>query len=93
MIWPVQQHSTFQTHAYCWMCCRADEEVLADAFEALVGAVYLDSGIEAASRFLIKLAEVSVICCYLSGPSTASLSLQPVNRRHDIACMPNGMSK
>lgn len=45
--------------------CRADEEVLADAFEALVGAVYLDSGIEAASRFLIGLAEVSAVCTLL----------------------------
>ena len=40
------------------VCCRADEETLADAFEALVGAVYLDSGFEAASNFLIGLAEV-----------------------------------
>ena len=38
--------------------CRADEEILADAFEALVGAIYLDSGHEAASKFLIGLAEV-----------------------------------
>ena len=51
----------------CYVCmtmlvgvvwCRADEEILADAFEALVGAVYLDSGLEAASKFLIGLAEV-----------------------------------
>lgn len=47
------------------VCCRADEEILADAFEALVGAVYLDSGLEAASKFLIGLAEVSALCTLL----------------------------
>ena len=42
------------------MDCRCDEEILADAFEALVGAIYLDSGIQAASKFVIALAEVRV---------------------------------
>lgn len=75
------------------MCCRAEEEVLADAFEALVGAVYLDSGIEAASRFLIGLAEVSVVCTLLQSFCTehcqsAFSSLQPVNCGHGMACVP-----
>lgn len=38
--------------------CRVDEDVIADAFEALVGAIYLDKGLKAASDFIIKLAEV-----------------------------------
>ncbi len=40
------------------LCCRVDEDVVADAFEALVGAVYLDRGLQAASDFVVKLAEV-----------------------------------
>jgi len=35
-----------------------DEDVIADAFEALVGAIYLDRGLQAASTFVITLAEV-----------------------------------
>lgn len=35
---------------------RCDEDLLADAFEALVGAIYLDSGLQAASKFVIALA-------------------------------------
>lgn len=35
-----------------------DEDVIADAFEALVGAIYLDRGLQAASNFVITLAEV-----------------------------------
>lgn len=81
MIWPVQQHSTLQKQAY-WVCRRADEEVLADAFEALVGAVYLDSGIEAASRFLIGLAEVSVVCTLLPCLCTEHCQSEPA------ACQP-----
>ena len=50
-------------HIGGYACCRADDETLADAFEALVGAIYLDSGLEAASKFIIALAEVSVSLC------------------------------
>ena len=35
-----------------------DEDVIADAFEALVGAIYLDRGLQASSTFVITLAEV-----------------------------------
>ena len=42
----------------CWLLCRVDEDVIADAFEALVGAIYLDRGLQAASTFVITLAEV-----------------------------------
>src|ERR1700722_11913608 len=33
---------------------RGRESILADLFEALIGAIYLDGGIEAARRFLFK---------------------------------------
>jgi len=36
---------------------RARNSILADAFEALVAVVYLDSGLEAARRFIIKALE------------------------------------
>ena len=44
------------------MFSRINEEVLADAFEALVGAIYLDRGLQAASKFIIALAEVQSAC-------------------------------
>ena len=44
------------------MLCRVDEDVIADAFEALVGAIYLDRGFQAASNFVITLAEVCIQC-------------------------------
>lgn len=38
--------------------CRVSPEVQADAFEALVGAIYLDRGLQMATRFLTRIAEV-----------------------------------
>ena len=38
--------------------CRVYDDVLADTFEALVGALYLDSGMQAASDFVLRVAEV-----------------------------------
>lgn len=46
------------------MFSRINEEVLADAFEALVGAIYLDRGLQAASKFIIALAEVQHACIF-----------------------------
>ena len=40
------------------MVFRINEEVVADAFEALVGAIYLDKGLQAARKFIIELAQV-----------------------------------
>ena len=70
------------------VCCRADEETLADAFEALAGAVYLDSGLEAASKFLIELAAVRLSLPFVAGLTHANamhslfmstLNLHPVS--------------
>lgn len=38
--------------------CRIMPDVIADAFEALVGAIYLDKGFKVATEFLIRVAEV-----------------------------------
>lgn len=40
---------------------RERDSILADAMEAIFGAVYLDSGIEGATEFIIKLMEPSII--------------------------------
>lgn len=84
------------------VCCRADEETLADAFEALVGAIYLDSGLEAASKFIIGLAEVRnflpVVADFMHANLMRGLcteycqfeicSLPPVGHKHVIANLP-----
>ncbi|KAL0052486.1 hypothetical protein WJX82_002912 [Trebouxia sp. C0006] len=46
-----------QNLKYLRPTARVDEDVIADAFEALVGAIYLDRGLQAASTFVITLAE------------------------------------
>ena len=61
----------------CWLLCRVDEDVIADAFEALVGAIYLDRGLQAASTFVITLAEVhnisnKFITCVLAAWKSSS---------------------
>ncbi len=39
---------------------RKKKAILADALEALIGAIYLDSGIEAASSFVLRLVEPEI---------------------------------
>lgn len=46
-----------QNLKYLRPTARVDEDIIADAFEALVGAIYLDRGLQAASTFVITLAE------------------------------------
>ena len=50
--------NTTQAERVMCVICRVEDDTIADAFEALVGALYLDRGLQAATKFLIDLAEV-----------------------------------
>ena len=49
--------------AWLWHWCRVGHEVVADAFEALVGAVYIENGLQVASKFVLSIAEVVHCAC------------------------------
>ena len=54
-----------------WHWCRVGDDVVADAFEALVGAIYFEKGLQVASKFVLSIAEVMHLA-YASMPAEVS---------------------
>lgn len=62
---------------------RERNSVLADAFEAFVGAIYLDCGLEAAKRFLINQLSETVECLDLTDFGDYKTMLQEFVQKYD----------
>jgi len=61
---------------------RTKQVLLVDALEAIIGAVYLDGGIEAAKRLVSRFIEPQMVGVHLSGERTVDFKTALQESRH-----------